>query len=990
MTTLVSAASGNFTAAATWKVADAASLLNSLEAVTATTTAFVNSQSFIPGAITIDALGVLISSRIASPSGTFTWELYNTTTSSSIVTATLNVSDMAAGNSWYVWPFAPITLTAGHSYVVRVKSSVTATVTVHRNALSGNWSRLLRTTTIAAPGAGDNFIMAGEHTGVGTGNDFALAMDNTSGTSFGAYSTYTPSISISKRASLTYLKTGGLALRFKHKGLFKIFDGGVYDRGSVAVPIPATSTATHEFDVTTNVDSGIECDSGGAYWSEGTLIGNVHRSLLGADVSGGSSTIQTAVATGWKAGDVVVVGGTNRTLTEGEERTLASDAVGTSVTFTAPLTYSHSGTAGRQAEVILLPRNVKVFGVSQALCGYIYLKAGHVGNERFTDHYYLGTTVGTKRGVYVENTVVASNHHGNSYHHFYNGAAGAIGVYLPSANTNATVTECDFWKCGYISIYAGGVSSVPGTSFDDNWMIGESAASSSYGMLIQMANANVRRNRANGWNASINLTGAVGIKLGTVEDNVTHSCGGGLVASGICDTYIDNTESWRNTAQGSTLTLCTNTWFRTIDSVGNGSGSISISMNNGGGVLYITGHGEAGFTQPYGVYIAGQNVDTIITGTIGGAAAPEACTNGDLVHTAVTTDIIFHDLILLSPTEHYPSSWGFGNSHRFQNLDGIAGNNKWVMPEGTMSRDTTIFESGASSLRMAPARADFKLHGPAAEVAVFSGGAAAISARVRKSVAGDGTAYNGSQPRLVVKANPAAGILADTVIATASGAAGAWETLSGTAPAVAQSTRLMVIVDCDGTQGWINVDNIVAANDSTSELEVYTDGVPFVTGGADMSLFSDLPESWVESGRQWKFGSSTNNRTGALIVAAESDTKHGVVYGPDGTLIGTYRGADLNTDPGEANVRYLTTYLSDGVQMEGRVVIPPANTVLLNEPSDTDGATLGMLEAADNAAIASTVIAALNTAMLPVNLKQINDAVVVGDGTPGNPWRGDF
>lgn len=33
------------------------------------------------------------------------------------------------------------------------------------------------------------------------------------------------------------------------------------------------------------------------------------------------------------------------------------------------------------------------------------------------------------------------------------------------------------------------------------------------------------------------------------------------------------------------------------------------------------------------------------------------------------------------------------------------------------------------------------------------------------------TAYNGSQPRLVVKANPAAGILADTVIATASGAA---------------------------------------------------------------------------------------------------------------------------------------------------------------------------------------------------------------------------
>lgn len=304
--TLVSCASGNFTDAGTWNIVDATSVLNTLEASTATTTSYVASQSFTPGAISVNAIGVLVASRVASPSGTFSFELYNNTTASSIVTATINVSDLAAGKSWYVFPFSPITLTAGHSYCIRVKSSVAATVTVHRNAMSGNWSRLLRTTTNAAPGAGDVFIGAGEHTGPGTGNDFAVSMNNTSGTSFGAYSTYTPSVSISKRASWVYAKAGGLALRFKHKGVFWIFDGGIYDRGTSGAPIPATSTATHEFDVTTNVDSGIECESGGSYWSHGTLTGNVHRCLLAANVSGGVSSVTTDVATGFKAGDVVV------------------------------------------------------------------------------------------------------------------------------------------------------------------------------------------------------------------------------------------------------------------------------------------------------------------------------------------------------------------------------------------------------------------------------------------------------------------------------------------------------------------------------------------------------------------------------------------------------------------------------------------------------------------------------------------------------------
>ena len=38
--------------------------------------------------------------------------------------------------------------------------------------------------------------------------------------------------------------------------------------------------------------------------------------------------------------------------------------------------------------------------------------------------------------------------------------------------------------------------------------------------------------------------------------------------------------------------------------------------------------------------------------------------------------------------------------------------------------------------------------------------------------------------------------------------------------------------------------------------------------------------------------------------------------------------------------------------------------------------------------VVAAVLAALSTATIPVNVKQMNDAPVIGDGAEGNPWRG--
>jgi hypothetical protein len=70
------------------------------------------------------------------------------------------------------------------------------------------------------------------------------------------------------------------------------------------------------------------------------------------------------------------------------------------------------------------------------------------------------------------------------------------------------------------------------------------------------------------------------------------------------------------------------------------------------------------------------------------------------------------------------------------------------------------------------------------------------------------TGYNGSQPRLVCKANPALGVDVDTVLDTMTVAWGNWEVLTGNTPtAVGDHGAFELVVDADGTTGWVNVDD---------------------------------------------------------------------------------------------------------------------------------------------------------------------------------------
>jgi hypothetical protein len=51
------------------------------------------------------------------------------------------------------------------------------------------------------------------------------------------------------------------------------------------------------------------------------------------------------------------------------------------------------------------------------------------------------------------------------------------------------------------------------------------------------------------------------------------------------------------------------------------------------------------------------------------------------------------------------------------------------------------------------------------------------------------------------------GYTSDTVLDTMTSAAGSWEQLSATTAAASQDGVFEVYVDCDGTAGWVNVDD---------------------------------------------------------------------------------------------------------------------------------------------------------------------------------------
>lgn len=411
--TLMTTADGNFTSASTWATVDATSELDSEASSTLLTTSDVDSAATVPGAITVDGVAVKIALVSATPSGTMTVTLRNSTDSVDAATVTINVADIPATDTlsflgvynnyvhgWCFFKFgSPVTLTAAKNYVVRAKTSVSSMVTLYRNATAGNWSRMLRTTTTAAPAAGDKLITAGEHTAAGARTSRTVTLDNTASTTFGALatSTFCQSVVICDGGTWIASRAASTALVFKYAGLCLVSEGGILDLGTPASPILASSSVTMQADCTATGDARWVIGAGGIFRSHGTA--KQTWAYASADVAAGATTMtitrrNTGIDSGWLVGDEIIIGSsssyTNYFQQDLKTLTAVAGTNNVNLTWVGGTTYAHPSSSPIYAPVGNLTRNVRFLGESSVMPGCMVMQARSVSSVYYTEFKWMG------------------------------------------------------------------------------------------------------------------------------------------------------------------------------------------------------------------------------------------------------------------------------------------------------------------------------------------------------------------------------------------------------------------------------------------------------------------------------------------------------------------------------------------------------------------------------------------------------------------------
>lgn len=848
MATLISRATGNFTSSGTWEVVDSTSYLDSSAASTAISTSTLDSSAFTPGAITVSGVALKIANRAASPTGTFTVTLRNSTAGSDVTSVTVNVSDLpyyastSLGFGWVFFKFASSqTLLAATNYLIRVVCSNTGSqVTLYRNATSNNWSRMLATTTTAAPGASDQLIMIGERTGTGSGNSFTVTLDNTATTTFGSL-TPPESIVIGQGGTLACGTSAATAYHFRFKGVFHITSGGTYQIGTTGTRIPSDSTCTTYADATSNVDTGLVCDSGGIVTVEGN--DKLTYTQLNTDEAASSTVIGLDSTTGWLTNDVLAFGpGNNSTTTEVETKTISTVDSATQVTLTAGLTNAKRGTAPHRTYVINTTRNVIFTGASTTLRGYFSFREYCTATIRYATFTQWGATNTTTGKMGIDLQPHSTGSVTIEYCHFDNPYNNVACISYPTTNKTGTVTiqYNTAYKAGNRFFYLNQASfaaltvrynclisltdtNAPAFYYNDmgqGYLLGGNIISGSPGSMANCIETNDgvggRRISVNGmfddtvvthWNgAALFLGGNADIWSGTISNFEARICSVGIryhQTNRMMNITLNNCNLWGNSSSGIYL-----------DSPSNDQRMQPLTLRN------CTFDGSTWQSQPRGLYAvnARTNVKMYNCSFGQGGTLKTTHSTADVDYSTIT--YAYHELVTVdclfgSTTKitGMPATTKLGFI-RHQRYNGTAGDHRGDYRTHTdvswTSRvDTTIFNTASPSEKLTPTVTSTVDRAESAPfyVPVDNGATKTITVYVRKSEAGDGAAYTGSQPRLILKANPSIGIDSDTVLDTMTASTGSWEQLSGTTSAATDDGVFQCVVDFDGSAGFINVDD---------------------------------------------------------------------------------------------------------------------------------------------------------------------------------------
>jgi hypothetical protein len=837
MAVYLAAANGNLSdAAGTWDTVDATSYLYSVAANTALTTAYVESQAFTPGAITIDGIVVHISSRASAPVGTMSIRLAQGGALVAGTEVTINVSDIDRPGGTglhapglYLFKFAaPVLLLAATPYTVSAKTSSAAMVNLYRNATAGNWSRMLRTTTAANPGAGDEWHVLGEWTAAATKTNRTIAMDETAVTDYGSASTdlNLQSVTVGKGGTLACNNAGATNYMLQVSGGVRVWGGGIFTYGTVASPIPITSTATLQFDCAADGDFGLLAD--GTFTAQGvarTSGKNVVQVLLNTDEAAAQTVLGVDTDCGWLNGDIVDIASTSRTFSQSEQRTMSADASATTITVSAGLTNAHSGTSPTQAEVILVTRNVIIRSVSTTAMAFATFGDTSTVDLDWVWFRYLGAATNYKFGVQIR------TQSGGSFDMRYCSVTDfeTQGIYIggTSITSNASVSIRD---CGLTSRQnavqqeAFVLTQTDGQNITIDRITvtandGASGARSGFSFdaapYATISNIRASGCEASGIDCQTPTSLADLLPAGTMSSFTAHSnANHGIGLSGNFPITITTVSIWRNNNALSTGGLnVSGPGEKVIDGgsiFGNSSNNIFITAPNEFIGKSLTVAGDTTFSTATGLSFNGSSsyfftrLENCSFGDVSGIFAAHTSQDITFGGGRKTVQLILVDTLLDSATELASTGVLQGQSViRYQRVDQATAVHKstyYGAVNGTVEYDTAVFRTAAPSEKMSPTSVYpvWRMRSQVRRRPIRSGQTASISVYVRKSAA-----YNGSAPRLILLSNPAVGIDSDVVAATHAAIADTWELLSYTTAAASEDGVVSFYVDCDGSAGSV-------------------------------------------------------------------------------------------------------------------------------------------------------------------------------------------
>lgn len=773
----------------------------------------VGSVPSINGTWTVTALStntfsIPVNVSVGGTGGVFHINSGSPNTTVSVSTADLptpGTGNAGSCSGWFFFKFpSNATFTAGTGYSVQIYCFTNAGVTAYTNGTTGNWSRFFRLTTTQAPAAGDVLYVAGEYTAPAVSATNTVTMDNTSADVFGK-------VEVSGKGVLAYGTAASTNYQLICNGDFRVNGAGTASLGSTSTRIPSTSTALLQLNQGgVNVTNGILLRGTGIFRTGGN--NKTWQTTLSANASAGATSISSTDVTGWSSGEDILIASTTRTAGETELRTLAVDSVGNTITVPA-LSFAHSGTAGTQAELANLTRNVKIRGQSTSLQTYINVQSDSTFDFNDSELQYMGSATANKRGMDV---LVITGGLGSfllrdcAIKNFEVTSSIAV-LFNQATNTNCTVDGCIFYRINNSSVQTGATTTT-GITITDTWAFSGIVSSSLFNLSMQGGTfTGCRAISSAAAGISISNVNNVGL---TISDLVAHS----NATAGITLTTISESENyhlltgvttWRNTTRGVLFTGAIRTQLDTLTSFGNGTDGLEFSASILVDVSNATIDGGTTLVQPFGILFASANTGITINNSPVGVSTAHTTAAMSVNTTRQYHDVALRNCTLTDSTEiSTQTNLSPGGSIGSSRNDQTNNVHKMWKKYGTISADSTFTVYPPLSSRYTPTNASYKLISQVRQIAVPAGKSVKVGVYVRRSVAGDGTAYNGNLPRLILKENSAAGVASDTVLATAGVASlGAFEFISATTVAATTDSVFTFVVDCDGTAGWVNSDH---------------------------------------------------------------------------------------------------------------------------------------------------------------------------------------